>query len=107
LLEPENTEYLLILGECEYRLGKIDDAEEVYKKLLEIDPTMMEAWLDASYIKFTKGEFEEAVELLKEAIKTDPDCHQYYYRLVCYLYELGLIKRSTVEFRNSFTPKQE
>jgi tetratricopeptide (TPR) repeat protein len=55
---------------------------------------MNEAWLDASYIKFTKGEFEEAVDLLKEAVKTDPDCHQFYYRLVCYLYELGLIREA-------------
>jgi len=75
-------------------LGRIEDAEEVYTKLLELDPTMMEGWLDWSYVKFTKGEIEEALDMLREAVKMDYECHNYHYRMVCYLFELGKIQEA-------------
>jgi len=96
LLEPENTEYMLVLAETEYRLNHFTESEKIYEQILEIDPGMMEAWLDWSFIKFSEGQLAEAADMLKEAIKTDPSCHQYHYRMVCYLYELGLVKEALV-----------
>lgn len=89
MLEQDNPEYLLVLAEAEYRMGDEAEAEQHYKQLLEFDPTMMEGWLDWSFICFTKGNTELAIEMLQEALKIEPDCHQYHYRLVTYLYAVG------------------
>jgi tetratricopeptide (TPR) repeat protein len=94
MLEPDNTEYLLVLAEAEYRMGDEEEAELLYKRILELDPTMMEAWLDWSYVLFNRGSVEEAVTMVYEALKTEPDCHQYHYRLVSYLYHLGKTKQA-------------
>jgi len=79
----------LVLAECEYKLGFIKEAEDIYAKLIELDPGLMEPYLDWSYVKYKEGHLHEAVELLMEGMILDPLCHQYYYRLVVYLYELG------------------
>jgi tetratricopeptide (TPR) repeat protein len=94
MLEQDNPEYLLVLGETQYRLNQIENCEETYAKLVELDATMMEAWLDWSFVKFTQGKTTEAIEMIMEALKINYDCHQYHYRLVCYLYENGQIQEA-------------
>ena len=85
---------MLVLAEAEYRQGNEAEAEFLYKRLLELDPTMMEAWLDWSYIAFIKGDTEMAIEMIQEALKIEPDCHQYHYRMVSYLYTVGKTKQA-------------
>jgi tetratricopeptide (TPR) repeat protein len=94
MLDPENTEYLLVLGETQYRLNQIENCEETYAKLVELDTTMSEAWLDWSFVKYSQENVKDAIEMLMEALKTNYDCHQFHYRLVCYLYELGKIEEA-------------
>lgn len=94
LLEQDNSEYILVLAEAEYRLGNAAEAKELYKHILEIDPSMMEAWLDWSYIAFVDEGPEPAIELIREALKIEYDCHQYHYRLVNYLYAMGKTKEA-------------
>lgn len=89
LLEPENGEYQLALGESLYHNGLQEEASEVYGKLLEDDPGMEEAWLDYSFILFKKGEVDMACDLMREAIKSDPENAIYFYRLCCYTYAIG------------------
>lgn len=92
IMEPENTEYLLSLAECEYQLGNLEESEECYQMIIALDPELMEAWLDWSYVMFNDKREMEAIELLTEAIKVEPNCHQYYYRLTTYLYKTGKVK---------------
>ena len=94
MIEEDNAEYLLVLGETQYRLNQIENCEETYAKLVELDATMQEAWLDWSFVKFSKGDLQEAVDMMMEALKINYDCHQYHYRLVCYLYEIGQIEEA-------------
>jgi tetratricopeptide (TPR) repeat protein len=101
MLEPENSEYLLVLGEAEYKLGQINEAEEIYKRLLDADPTMMEAWLDWSFIKFSLNDLDAAIDLLREALKIEPDCHQYLYRIANYLYAKGENKEATLHLETA------
>jgi tetratricopeptide (TPR) repeat protein len=35
-----------------------------------------------------------AIEMIQEALKIEPDCHQYHYRLVSYLYSVGRSKEA-------------
>jgi tetratricopeptide (TPR) repeat protein len=94
MIEEDNAEYLLVLGETQYRLNQIENCEETYAKLVELDATMQEAWLDWSFVKFSKGEIQAAIDMITDALKINYDCHQYHYRLVCYLYENGQIEEA-------------
>jgi tetratricopeptide (TPR) repeat protein len=94
LLEQDNPEYLLVLAEAEYRSGNPAEAKDLYKRLIESDPTMMEAWLDWSFIEFMEEDPELGIGLICEALKIDYDCHQYHYRLVSYLYATGKTKEA-------------
>jgi tetratricopeptide (TPR) repeat protein len=94
LLEQDNPEYLLVLAEAEYRSGNPAEAKDLYKRLIESDPTIIEAWLDWSFIEFMEEDPELGIGLICEALKIDYDCHQYHYRLVSYLYATGKTKEA-------------
>ncbi|MCK6610691.1 MAG: tetratricopeptide repeat protein [Bacteroidia bacterium] len=89
LLEPEHAEYLLVLAEIEYRLGDTREADILYQRLCDLDPGMMEAWLDRSYAAYQEKDLLLAIQYLNEALSYDGLCHQYYYRLCAYHYENG------------------
>jgi tetratricopeptide (TPR) repeat protein len=86
LLEPDNAEFLLVLAESEYELGAFNESETLYKRLLEVDPGMMEVYMDYSFLLFKLNRLPEAIELVKTALSYDNDCHQYHYRMVVFLY---------------------
>jgi tetratricopeptide (TPR) repeat protein len=55
---------------------------------------MLEGWLDWSFLKYAEGEISAAKDLLLEAMRFDPTCHQYHYRLVVYYYDLGYLQEA-------------
>jgi tetratricopeptide (TPR) repeat protein len=55
-------------------------------RLLEIDPGMMEVYMDYSFMLYKLDRLQEAIDLVKKALLLDPNCHQYHYRLVVFLY---------------------
>jgi tetratricopeptide (TPR) repeat protein len=67
-------------------LGAHREAEILYKRLLELDPGMMEVYMDYSYLLFKTDRLSEAIELVEKALGYDNDCHQYHYRMVILLY---------------------
>ena len=84
----------MVLAESLYKTGKKEEAIECYHEILEIDSAMIEAWLDWSYIAFMDEQYDEAVNILEKAIEIDADCHQYHYRIACYLFAKGEIKQA-------------
>jgi tetratricopeptide (TPR) repeat protein len=103
LLEPENPEYLLVLAECEFRMGYKKEAEAIYLKITEMDPGLMEAWLDWSFVKYSDNDIQAAISLLEKAISYDNFCHQYHYRMVVYLFENLRIKEALSHLETALT----
>ncbi|MCG9879847.1 MAG: tetratricopeptide repeat protein [Bacteroidia bacterium] len=89
LLEPENAEFLLVMAECEYQLNNFLEAESLYKRLLDADPGMMEAYLDYSFLLLKMDRIDDAIQLIETALTFDDECHQYYYRMVVLNYLSG------------------
>ena len=53
-------------------MSKIEDAVQCSSKAIELDPTYANAWYNRSCYMVKKGEINEALKNLEEAIGLDP-----------------------------------
>ena len=67
----------------------MEESEKAYEKVVELNPTDLEAWLDYSSILFEQSKLNEAIEIIALGIKTNPDAAELYYRMVAYLFADG------------------
>lgn len=51
--------------------GKIEDALQILKNVLQITPQFAEGWLELGKIKYDQGKFSSAIKLFKNALKHD------------------------------------
>lgn len=71
-LEPTNTNALYCLAMFYQETDEIDQAEELYKRIIEIDPHNKDAWHNRGYIElFHYGDYDVAIEYLTRAIECD------------------------------------
>jgi tetratricopeptide (TPR) repeat protein len=56
---------------------------------VELNPLDIEAWLDYSSIQYEQEKLTEAIGIISEAIKTNPDAAELYYRMVAYMFADG------------------
>src|SRR5690606_2384950 len=70
-------------------LKQFEESEFAYNKVVQLNPTDVEAWLDFSSIYFEQGKYDEAIDVIADAIKKNPDASELYYRLVAYLFAQG------------------
>ncbi|MGH2622184.1 MAG: tetratricopeptide repeat protein, partial [Sphingobacterium sp.] len=62
---------------------------EAYAKVVELNPDDAEAWLDYSSLLYELNKYDEAIEVINEAIKCNPDEASLYYRMTAYLFVSG------------------
>jgi len=53
--------------------GDLKAAEEVFLRVIEIDPTYLDGWVNVGRVRVQEGRPEEAVEVLEKALDLDPD----------------------------------
>ncbi len=72
-LEPENVDYMTILGEFEEAQGNFTGAETLFRRALQIAPT--EARVFQAYAEYLhrNHRYDEAHPLLREALRLEPD----------------------------------
>ena len=56
-----------------YGDDKLDEAIQMYRKALEVDPTYQDALHGLGMALFNRGHFEEAIATAKRLIEIDPD----------------------------------
>ncbi len=89
LLEPDNSDIQLIYANFLRELKKFGKAEVIYKKLLENEPNLIDAWLDTADLYYQMDDLEKAAEIIYLAIKHNPSEPEFLYRLAGYYYFLG------------------
>ncbi|MEP7169937.1 MAG: tetratricopeptide repeat protein, partial [Bacteroidota bacterium] len=92
--DDHNSDYWVLLGDCEYKLNNIAEAEECYKKALDHEPENLDAWLAFSIYFEEENRMEEAIHITAEAMKFHPECSELYYRIVCLHYLDGRPKEA-------------
>jgi len=70
---PESAAVHFNLGLAYTRKGLTDRAEQAYRKALEIDPDLVEAWVNLGGILMLKWDFEGSVEANREALERNDD----------------------------------
>ena len=72
-LEPTNTNTIYALAMYYQNTGNMDQAEALYKQLLEINPNSADAWHNMGYIELTHyHDYGRAIEYFDKAIEADP-----------------------------------
>ena len=67
----------------------MDEAEQAYEKVVELNPIDVDAWLDYSSILYEQTRLQDAIEVIAQAIKNNPEAAELYYRMVAYLFAKG------------------
>ena len=70
------------------------EAEHAYEKVVELNPVDVDAWLDYSSILYEQTRLVDAIEVMSQAIKNNPDAAELYYRQVAYLFAKGDYKEA-------------
>lgn len=72
-LNPQSTSALYALAMFHQETGKPEQAEELYKQILDINPNHKEAWHNRGYIQlFVYGDTETAIDYFSRALQCDP-----------------------------------
>jgi tetratricopeptide (TPR) repeat protein len=72
--QKDNDDYLMIAGEYYYEAGRMEDAERVLRRAIELDPTNAEAYNALGYFFAEAGiKLDEALELVQKALELNPD----------------------------------
>jgi len=71
-LDPSIDE-LIEKGNEHFRLGQYEEALPYFEKVLEIEPTNIDALKSKSFILFVSGEFEEASSFLDKVLEIEPN----------------------------------
>ena len=64
-----------------HQAGKLDEAEQIYRQLLEIAPENTDLLHLLGMVAFQKGAFDSALAFLYKAVKLSPDSTAYRFTL--------------------------
>ena len=69
--DPDNPHYQHLLGQIQLALGRLSDAESLFERAWQTDPTIIGLAFDRAYLKYLQGEYEAAVEQFTTLVDTD------------------------------------
>lgn len=89
-MDPENAANWVMLGNAQEKCGLYDEAENSYETSLKLGSNIPEAYLDYSNMLSELKRYEEAINLLLDAIVSCPESKDLFeYRLTAYLFNIG------------------
>lgn len=103
-LEPQNTNAIYNLAIYYQSHNKVENAEELYKQILDINANHKDAWHNRGYIQlFTYGDYEAAVDHLTHAIQCDSTFIEAWTNRGCAYELLGRNKEALDDFRQALS----
>ena len=101
--KPGDPEASYYLGQSLLRQGKLDDAEDVFRDMVDADPESGKAWLGIGMVQYSRKEYREALTSLGAAEKIMPsDALVYYFQGLAY-HELQEFDSSPGRFLRAMT----
>lgn len=76
----EHAELHLLLGKLFHQTGQLDQAIQHLSEAIQIEPTLLESYLELAQTYKERRDNMEALTLFQQAIKTSPDDHRPYYQ---------------------------
>ena len=78
---PNDALFLGGLGYCRFQLGAVDQAEDLYRQAMTVEPGIYTFYLDLGEIFFARGDFEQAGRYLADGIQRIPSALAQYAQL--------------------------
>ena len=70
--EPDRVEGLMLKGILLTRLGRVDEAKEIFLGLIELSPELPEPYVNLAALYAGAGDYDRSVQILKLALETHP-----------------------------------
>lgn len=103
--DPDNDKILNILGLAYYKSGRLENAYQIYRKLINKSPENSILRLNIGVLLYKKKEYSLAIDELAIAEKLDPDNQKInYFKGMCYEAERKFDK-AIIEYEKSNSPK--
>lgn len=97
-LEPNNPEYLDLVGNAYAELGRLNEAREALQKAIDLDKSYALAHYDmGTVLARMEGQQEQAIKSFETAIENNPDLAPAYYGIAC-IYALWKKKELALHF---------
>ncbi|TAJ07066.1 MAG: tetratricopeptide repeat protein [Nitrospirae bacterium] len=101
--KPGDPEASYYLGQALLRQSKLEDAEDVFRDMVEANPESGKAWLGIGMVQYNRGEYQEALTSLAAAEKLMPtDALVYYFQGLAY-HDLQDFDKSPGRFLRAMT----
>jgi tetratricopeptide (TPR) repeat protein len=85
--KPDSGSAHFNLGLAYTRSGRVKQAEEAYLKALELDPTLVQAWVNIGGVRLLRWDFHGCLEANQEAVRLQGDLVEAHYNMgQAYLY---------------------
>jgi tetratricopeptide (TPR) repeat protein len=84
-----------------HRLGQLDEAERIYRQILEQEPQQSDVFHLLGVIAYQRGNSEQAVQLIRQAIKIQPDAPNYHNSLGNILKEQGHMEDAVQSYQRA------
>ena len=105
-VEPNNLDALYLLGIASYQGKKLDKAELLLRKALEIKP-LPDIYKALADVSVDKGSFEQAIMMYQSAVSLDPEYYEGYYKLALIFHKLDQPDEALVYYERALVGMQD
>ncbi len=102
-IAPDDIKTLHLIGGIFVTFGKREDAKEIYKQIIKVEPKNPEAYLKLAGIYSLEKNFEKAEAIAKQAIALDPTAPLGYYYLGKIAIENNMPQKGLAYFLDAVT----
>ncbi|WP_373396365.1 tetratricopeptide repeat protein [Algoriphagus halophilus] len=102
-LNKQSPNYWVGLADAEFNLGNLQASSEAYEEAINLEPGILETYINLSLIYFDQNRFEEAVDVISEGIDELPEEAELYYRMVVFQIKLANYKEAFSYLENALT----
>ncbi len=100
-LDPNAPDTLLLLGDCLYKLGKIDQALAMYQTLTEKAKDRIDAYIRIAEVNLERGDWPKAIQSLEAMTNANPTSAEGFRRLGDLQFEHGDERKAEVSYRRA------
>jgi tetratricopeptide (TPR) repeat protein len=102
ILDKDNRDLLLKYGYTLINLNRLDEAKEVYEKIVSLYPDEDLAYSSLANILHKLGDSKKAIEYHKKAIELDKTYAPHYFNYANTLYDIGNLKEALENYKRAY-----
>ena len=72
-IDPKDETALMLMGQTQARIGKYDDAESSYKRVIQLQPSYAAPYALLANLSMQRGNFSQAADRYEQALSIQPD----------------------------------